>query len=303
MVYLLSDLDVRLRGRTFTEPVGIHVAVARGADLALGLDHVARRLDCTGLALVGAPEAGADLAPLRGRRLLVTDRSGARVRDFCGPALAAGVDVEWLQTADEGGVGLAAWALPVAGVVLAAGAGSRMGAQKLLLELAGEPLVRHAVVAAAEGGCHSAWVVWNDPAVEAAVRDSATAIENPRAASGQASSLRAGLGALPDWVAGALVLLGDQPLVGARTVQMLIRAWRQEGSRPAVATGNGDEWRPPVLLDRSLWPEMMRLEGDAGARQVLGARSDLVETVPAHGRGDDVDTPEDYARILRLPSR
>ena len=118
-----------------------------------------------------------------------------------------------------------------------------------------------------------------------------------------ASSLRVGLESLPAWVAGAVVLLGDQPMVGARTVSILLRAWRREGAKPAVAASYRGAWRPPVLLDRSLWPELLRLEGDAGARQVLDQRPDLIDTVPARGRADDIDTPEDYARILRLPRR
>jgi CTP:molybdopterin cytidylyltransferase MocA len=97
-------------------------------------------------------------------------------------------------------------------------------------------------------------------------------------------------------------MLGDQPLVGSRTVGMLLRAWRREGSRPAVAASYRDRgsWRPPVLLDRSLWPEVMSLNGDSGARQLFDLRPELLDTVPAAGRPDDIDTPEDYARIVHL---
>ena len=117
-----------------------------------------------------------------------------------------------------------------------------------------------------------------------------------------ASSLKAGLAALnPDMVA-ALVMLGDQPMVGSRTVSALLRAWRREGSRPAVAVSRGDagKWAPPVILSRELFDELMTLEGDAGARQVLDRRPELVDTVPSLDRLDDVDTPEDYAKIVRL---
>jgi len=97
-------------------------------------------------------------------------------------------------------------------------------------------------------------------------------------------------------------MLGDQPLVGSRTVSMLLKAWRREGTRPAVAASYGHraDWRPPVLLDRSLWPEVMTLDGDAGARQLFLERPELLDTVPAAGRPDDVDTPDDYARIVNL---
>ena len=165
------------------------------------------------------------------------------------------------------------------------------------------PLVRYAVSAAAEGGCQGIWAVYSRPEVLAALEGYATCIHNPDAATGQASSLKVGLESLPNTAAGAVILLGDQPLVGGRTVEMLLRAWRQEDSKPAVAASYGGEWRPPVVVERSLWPQLLKLKGDAGARQVLGSHPELLDTVPAQGLPDDIDTPEDYARILRLPRR
>jgi len=177
-----------------------------------------------------------------------------------------------------------------------------MGRNKLLLDLGGQPLVRHVVEAASDGGCHQVVVVYADPAVKEELTDSTTCVYNPEAQSGIASSLRTGLEALREEIAGALILLGDQPLVGARTVELLLRAWRREGARPALAAAyhRKERWRPPVLLHRSLWPELAALQGDAGARQVLDQRPELLDTVLAHGRDDDVDTPEDYAKIVRL---
>jgi molybdenum cofactor cytidylyltransferase len=100
----------------------------------------------------------------------------------------------------------------------------------------------------------------------------------------------------------AMVMLGDQPMVGSRTVSALLRAWRREGSRPAVAVSRGEsgKWAPPVVLARELWDELMTLKGDAGARQVLDHRPELVDTVPSPDRLDDIDTPEDYAKIVKL---
>jgi CTP:molybdopterin cytidylyltransferase MocA len=67
--------------------------------------------------------------------------------------------------------------------------------------------------------------------------------------------------------------------------------------------GGRGSWLPPVLLDRSLWPEVMSLDGHAGARQLFEDRPELLDTVPADGRPDDVDTPDDYARIVHLYPR
>jgi molybdenum cofactor cytidylyltransferase len=116
-----------------------------------------------------------------------------------------------------------------------------------------------------------------------------------------ASSLHVGLRAMRPEVEAAVVLLGDQPLVGSRTVAALLRAWRREGSRPAVAVSQDhNEWTPPVVLARELWDELLSLKGDAGAKQVLQGHPELLDMVPAPGRPDDIDTPEDYAKIVRL---
>jgi len=320
MVYLMSDLDLPLRDRIYREPDGPHVAIVRGRDLDTALDHLDARPDCRALAVIGLPREVPDLELLSGRRLLVVDGDRAVMRDFAEAGMAAGAEVEWLHlpASPKGRLGagpdsagwadrtqfdrLATWALPVGAVILAAGAASRMGSNKLLLEVGDQPLVRHVIEAASNGGCHVINAVYADDAVKEAIETDVTCVLNPDASRGQSSSLRVGLQSLPEEIAGALVMLGDQPLVGSRTVGMLLRAWRREGARPAVAASYGDRgsWRPPVLLDRSLWPEVMSLDGDAGARQLFEDRPELLDTVPAPGRPDDVDTPDDYARIVHL---
>ncbi len=302
MVYLMSDLDLPLRDRIYREPDGPHVAIVRGRDLDGALDHLDARPDCRALAVIGLTREVPDLELLSGRRLLVVDGDRARMREFAEAGMAAGAEVEWLHADRPEFNRVAAWALPVGGVILAAGAGRRMGGNKLLLQVGDQPLVRHVIEAASDGGCHVINVVYADEAVREAVGSSATCVLNPDASRGQSSSLRVGLQSMPEEIAGALIMLGDQPLVGARTVGMLLRAWRREGARPAAAASYGDRgsWRPPVLLDRSLWPEVISLDGDAGARQVFEERPELLDTVPAVGRPDDIDTPDDYARIVHL---
>src|SRR5258706_13715997 len=177
------------------------------------------------------------------------------------------------------------------------------GAQKLLLEVDGRPMVRHAIEAASEGGCHQVLVVYAADDVKQAVDGAAEMVYNPDAVNGMSTSLRVGLAALRSDMEAALVVLGDQPLVGSRAVSVLLRSWRREGSRPAVAmAGSSDKmrWTPPVVLSRELWSELDALEGDAGARQLLDAHPELLDVVPAAGPPDDIDTPDDYAKIVRL---
>jgi CTP:molybdopterin cytidylyltransferase MocA len=175
------------------------------------------------------------------------------------------------------------------------------GSQKLLLDLDGAPMVNHVMHAASEGGCHQTVVVYSADDVKDAVDGGAELVYNPGARSGMASSLQVGLRAMRPEIEAAVVLLGDQPLVGSRTVATLLRSWRREGSRPAVAVSQGHrEWAPPVVLARDLWDQLFALKGDAGARQVLQGHPELIDVVPAPGRADDIDTPDDYAKIVRL---
>jgi molybdenum cofactor cytidylyltransferase len=301
-VFVMGDLDLAVRGRTYREPEGPHSMVVRGKDLDAALQHIVSRADCRSVAVVGLPEQVPDLTPLIGRRLMLVDGDSGRLRDFAEVAIRAGIEVEWIRSARPPFERLAAALLPVGGIVLAAGSSSRMpGSQKLLLDLDGVPMVRHVLEAASEGGCHQTVVVYAEDDVRRAIDGRAETVFNAKSATGMASSLRVGLKALRPEIEGAMVLLGDQPLVGSRTVATLLRAWRREGSRPAVAVSQGEDgWAPPVLLSREMWPQLLALRGDAGARQVLHGRPELLDIVPAPGRSDDIDTPDDYAKIVRL---
>ena len=304
-VFVMGDLDLPVRGRTYREPEGSHSMVVRGRDLDAALQHIASRNDCRSLAVVGLPEQVPDLGPLLGCRLLLVDADSGRLRDFAEVAIRAGIEVEWIRSQRPPFERLAAALLPVGGIILAAGQSSRMpGSQKLLLDLDGVPMVRHVLEAASEGGCHQTVVVYAEDDVRRAIDGRAEMVYNPKAATGMASSLQAGLRAMRPEIEAAMVLLGDQPLVGARTVATLLRAWRREGSRPAAAVAQGNDedgaWAPPVILARHMWPQLMELKGDAGARQVLQGRPELIDIVPAPGRSDDIDTPDDYDKIVRL---
>lgn len=196
--------------------------------------------------------------------------------------------------ASDGGVGA---------VILAAGASSRMGRPKQLLPFRGESLLRRAVRAALGAGCGPVVVVtgaYAEPARGALAGLDVREVWNPRWETGMASSIRAGIQALAGSDAGAAVLLlCDQPHVTAGVVARLVEGYRRTG-RPVVASAYGGSAGVPALFGRPLFDELGRLEGAAGAKQVIGRHAADAHFVPFSGGGVDVDTPGDYARLLVL---
>jgi len=185
----------------------------------------------------------------------------------------------------------------IAGVLLAAGEGTRLGEPKALVEVAGTRLVDRGAALLRDGG--TAPVVVVTGAVDVPLLGVIT-VHNPDWRSGMASSLAAGLAALPDSCAAAVIALVDQPLIGPGVVRRLIAAYL-DGAGIAVASYDGKQ-RNPVLLDRDEWAGVLALAtGDAGARPYLRAHPDRVTAVECGdiGRPDDIDTPEDLARVSR----
>jgi nicotine blue oxidoreductase len=194
----------------------------------------------------------------------------------------------------------------VAGVLLAAGEGSRFGQPKALVEFGGQTLAERGVNLLRAGGADPILVVTGAVPLEL---DGTLTVDNPQWRTGMGSSLRAALQALTAAAAAAaagadrdvgavVVALADQPLVGAEAVARLIAAHR-DGASVAVAAYDGQP-RNPVLLAREHWPEVIETAtGDQGARTFLRAHPDLVTLVECGdtGRPDDIDTPADLARI------
>ena len=200
----------------------------------------------------------------------------------------------------------------VGAVILAAGQSSRFRAAggpdltKLVAKLDGKPIVRRVVEAALATKARPVVVVtgYARDSVEAAVADLDVGLAfNPKFASGLASSLSAGLSAMPRDVVGALVLLGDMPLIEARLADALIEAFlAREGALAAIPLTEGRRGNP-VLLGRGLFEAAMRLKGDEGARKLIGAlnEGELVEVEASDiGVTFDVDTPEDLAAAQPL---
>ena len=184
----------------------------------------------------------------------------------------------------------------VAGLLLAAGAGRRMGGPKALLEYDGQLLVERGADLLRSGGCDPVYVVLGaaaDEVVAKADLSTAQVVRNDDWQTGMGSSLRAGLTAMPDDVTAVVVALADQPLVGAEAVRRLIRA-HESGAGLAVATYEGQP-RNPTLLGRDHWQGVLAVaKGDVGARAYLRGRTD-VEQIACDDTGSpaDLDTPAD----------
>lgn len=188
----------------------------------------------------------------------------------------------------------------VAGVLLAAGSGSRLGQPKALVMLGGQSLAARGIALLRAGGAGPIVVV-TGAAELADLPDDVLGVHNPDWPTGMGSSLAAGLAAVPPGCAAAVVALADQPLVGQESVRRLIRA-HHAGASVAVACYDGQP-RNPVLISREHFGDVTALAaGDVGARPFLRAHPDLITRVECAdtGRPDDIDSPEDLARIEEL---
>lgn len=192
-------------------------------------------------------------------------------------------------------------------VILAAGAATRMGAVKQCLPFRNRSLLRHTVEEALTSGCHPVVVVLGAHAEQAGeeLHDlPVQGVVNPRWPEGMGSSIRCGMDALIAGLAGAeveavVLTVCDQPYFSAEIICELIAAHEQSSSR-IVAAEYGGTRGVPALFSRALFPELLALEGQDGARRVIQARAEETIGVPFPEGAIDLDTPEEYARLLAM---
>ncbi|HRE21241.1 MAG TPA: molybdopterin-binding/glycosyltransferase family 2 protein [Rhabdaerophilum sp.] len=186
----------------------------------------------------------------------------------------------------------------VAALILAAGRSTRFGAaNKLLAEVHGRPMLAHVLGMVEAAGISSRFLVTGHEAdAVRALAGEAQVIENPDYQRGLSTSIRAGLAAMPEAVGAAFILLGDMPRVRPQTLETLVAASEKDPSLAFVPVFEG-RWGNPVLVRRALFPSLMQLHGDHGARKLLEASREAVREVPVDDPGvlADFDTPDALA--------
>ena len=203
----------------------------------------------------------------------------------------------------KGGGGLYS-RLVVGAVVLAAGAGARLGHRpKCLLELGGVALIRRQLIALSGAGVDELVVVLGHhaEAIEPALQDfPITVVRNPRPDDGQASSLRVGLAALGGKLDAVLVVLADQPMLGAQDMTQLIGAYkkRPEGRLMVFPQVDGEPGHP-VIFSTEVSEQILAGDADVGCRQWRAAHPELVApfVTPNKRFCVDIDSAEDIVRF------
>jgi molybdenum cofactor cytidylyltransferase len=191
----------------------------------------------------------------------------------------------------------------IAAVILAAGRSTRMGGpNKLLAEIGGRPLVRIAVEEALASRAKPVIVVTGHQheQVEAALQGlDVRRVHNPSFADGLSTSVKSGLAAVPAEADGAIVCLGDMPQVRAPLIDKLVAAFDPERGGLVVIPTIGGKRGNPVVWSRRFFPELMALEGDVGARNMIARYAEAVVEVPLTDTAAliDVDTPEALAEV------
>jgi molybdenum cofactor cytidylyltransferase len=189
----------------------------------------------------------------------------------------------------------------VSAVVLAAGMSRRMGTPKQLLRMNGKTVLERTLESVRASNVGEIVLVLGHAAgsIEKAIStDRMKVVHNQDFQQGMGTSLRAGLAAVDAEASAALIVLADQPFVRAETLNRLI-ACHQE-SRPDIIIPLYKGFRGnPVLLDRSVFPELEELRGDVGCRAIFGSHTENIRKLPVEDMGIllDIDGPEEYQKL------
>jgi molybdenum cofactor cytidylyltransferase len=284
------------RPERFSELSGLH------AGDEITLDALAK--------VLSHPQGGLKGIPNGARRVLLLNQADTPELQAAGQRLAKRLQAYYpavvlaaLQTRPQGSNVFIARE-SCAGIVLAAGGSSRLGQPKQLLDWHGKPLVWHAACKALNSGLSPVLVVIGAHAaeVETALHDLPVIItHNPNWQAGQSTSVVRGVAELPPEIGSAIFLLADQPQVSETLIRSLKELHRRTLA-PIIAPQIGGRRANPVLFDRVTFSDLSALSGDTGGRALFSRYR--VEWLPWHDETLllDVDTPDDYQRLLELRS-
>jgi len=192
--------------------------------------------------------------------------------------------------------------MSVAAVALAAGGSTRFGKPKQFALFQGETFIRHIVAAAIQASCTPVVVVTGEHSTEIGLELSGLTVSiamNPHWQSGLGSSIGVGvrhaINLAPD-VDAALLLTCDQPFVNAAVLTHLIQL-RLTTGKPVIASAYAETLGIPALFDRSCFPDLLRLKGDSGAKEIILARPHDVASFDFPAGEIDIDTAADYEKL------
>jgi molybdenum cofactor cytidylyltransferase len=187
-------------------------------------------------------------------------------------------------------------------IILAAGKSSRLGQPKQLLPFKGKSLLSHCIETAKKVSEHVLVITGAEKIrIESEIKNSAvTVVHNPEWEEGMASSIRKGLSYTMEnlkHVTSLIFMVCDQPFVTTGLLQNLIKE-NQETSKSIVASYYSEIAGTPVLFNQSIFPELLELTGDIGARKIIAKHKDRLATVPFPLGNVDMDTADDYRKLL-----
>ncbi len=184
-------------------------------------------------------------------------------------------------------------------IILAAGASTRLGSPKQLVQIAGRPALQHVVSNATAVAGSSVSVVLGSQASDITrmlQHASASVLINRQWEEGIASSIRCGMSALSSACDAVMLVLGDQVAVTASDLKRLMAAWNGQDSVLAASVYSG-QLGVPAIFPRFAYSELMQLRGDQGAKAIINRYASRLMHVPMPNAAYDLDTPDDVAAM------